>query len=411
MKRLQPDTKTASHFCIHQDWFEVNRTYQREEVWSKKDKQYLIDTIMKKLDMPKIYLRVIEGGKFEIVDGQQRLKAIWDFFKNKFPLDPAYSGALGGKKYENLPREVQVDNFDNFILSVCYLYEYSDEDVRSLFRRLQKGKPLNTAERLNAFPGSITLLMRKLSHHKFFANTVYLTSKRYRHYQVVARLLLLEEEETRDVKPSDLEDFFDRKKNLAEDSGVGKWSNRVLNFLSQSFPDNTPELNSEVWIITLYLLVSDLLKNYVLDKREGDIANFYKSFWRKVQDDIKNRNGEDERVREFTFLLIGAPVPATHGDNIKKRLKIIEEAFLELHPDLILKDPKREFTSYEKIVIFRENEKKNKGETKCEKCGKKVDWEDYEGDHIYPYSKGGPTTIENGQVLCRACNRKKGAKI
>ena len=45
----------------------------------------------------------------------------------------------------------------------------------------------------------------------------------------------------------------------------------------------------------------------------------------------------------------------------------------------------------------------------CQSCGKEVSLREYEVDHIIPWSKGGTTTIENGQCLCRACNRKKGA--
>lgn len=41
-------------------------------------------------------------------------------------------------------------------------------------------------------------------------------------------------------------------------------------------------------------------------------------------------------------------------------------------------------------------------------CGS---WEDLQADHIHPESKGGPTTLENLQTLCRPCNMRKGAKV
>ncbi len=46
----------------------------------------------------------------------------------------------------------------------------------------------------------------------------------------------------------------------------------------------------------------------------------------------------------------------------------------------------------------------------CPLCGKEFDYEIMEGDHITPWREGGRTTIENCQMLCRECNRRKGAK-
>ena len=46
----------------------------------------------------------------------------------------------------------------------------------------------------------------------------------------------------------------------------------------------------------------------------------------------------------------------------------------------------------------------------CTCCGKKYKYEEMEGDHIKPWSKGGKTEIENLQMLCRDCNRRKSNK-
>ena len=46
----------------------------------------------------------------------------------------------------------------------------------------------------------------------------------------------------------------------------------------------------------------------------------------------------------------------------------------------------------------------------CPHCGKKFDYEEMEGDHITPWSKGGKTELANLQMLCQACNRRKSNK-
>jgi 5-methylcytosine-specific restriction endonuclease McrA len=47
---------------------------------------------------------------------------------------------------------------------------------------------------------------------------------------------------------------------------------------------------------------------------------------------------------------------------------------------------------------------------KCKICGG-ILGNNFEGDHIIPFSKNGKTTLTNGQALCFVCNRKKGDKI
>ena len=42
-------------------------------------------------------------------------------------------------------------------------------------------------------------------------------------------------------------------------------------------------------------------------------------------------------------------------------------------------------------------------------CNNKVKFDEMEADHITPYSRGGHTTIDNAQMLCRQCNARKGA--
>jgi 5-methylcytosine-specific restriction endonuclease McrA len=45
---------------------------------------------------------------------------------------------------------------------------------------------------------------------------------------------------------------------------------------------------------------------------------------------------------------------------------------------------------------------------RCLKCGSR---RNLNADHIHPESKGGPTTLENLQTLCRGCNSRKGARV
>ena len=197
-----PTWTPNTHFVsAHKDWFKINREYQREDdAWSQRDKQYLIDTILKDLDVPKFYLRKLAEKEYEIVDGQQRMQTIWDFREGKFALNGEVSGPdLNAIKYDKLSSDL-IEQFDNFQLNCVLLEGYDDDKVRELFGRLQRGKPLNTAERLNAMPGTVTKTMRSLASHHFFTKVAF-PLKRYRSYHLVSQMLLLTEEGVRDISP------------------------------------------------------------------------------------------------------------------------------------------------------------------------------------------------------------------
>ena len=73
--------------------YKVDTTYQRpKNAWSLADKQCLIDTIIKDEPMPLFFLNLnSKEGIFYIVDGQQRLEAINDFYDNKIKLNGKFS--------------------------------------------------------------------------------------------------------------------------------------------------------------------------------------------------------------------------------------------------------------------------------------------------------------------------------
>ena len=82
--RRGTEQRTVRSFCRRKPKIDVRPDYQRGSVWSNPQKQLLIDSILRDLDVPKIYLREVVDGKYEeeVVDGQQRLLAIWGFYNN-----------------------------------------------------------------------------------------------------------------------------------------------------------------------------------------------------------------------------------------------------------------------------------------------------------------------------------------
>jgi len=147
----------------------INTEYQRSEVWKPPKKKLLIDSILNDYDIGSIILRQKED-KWEILDGQQRLKSIFDFIENKFPLsndDPKN----GGKYWNELGPDIQWGQFLNRLVYTTKIYSADDETTSRIFLRVQEGMPLNGAEKLNAMRGKFRNKVFEVSKHPFFKQT------------------------------------------------------------------------------------------------------------------------------------------------------------------------------------------------------------------------------------------------
>lgn len=131
----------------------LNPWYQRRSVWNDSQKSYLINTLFERKPIPAIYIRHsldLEKGKSikEVVDGQQRTRAILGFFKNEFTaIHPDNQKRL---KFENLSNQ-QKQNFLLTPVPVGYLQGANDSDVIDIFARINSvSKTLNAQEKRNA---------------------------------------------------------------------------------------------------------------------------------------------------------------------------------------------------------------------------------------------------------------------
>lgn len=128
--------------------------FQRRPVWSYAARSYLIDTVVRNLPMPKVYLRKIVHPKtrltaYEVVDGQQRLRAIIDFCNGTLELSRRHNPELGGVVFGDLPEPIR-RTFLQYELSTEVMENATDPEVWGMFERLnQYTLTLNRQEKLN----------------------------------------------------------------------------------------------------------------------------------------------------------------------------------------------------------------------------------------------------------------------
>lgn len=391
-----------SSLMLNKELYKIDKTYQRAPgIWTKTMEQYLIDSILRGYSVPPIIIHK-KGQERFIVDGQQRWNAIIKFERVKDPLElnKKYSRDIidennGEVKYRELLEEWR-NRFNSYPMTLYLLEDYSDEEIRTTFLRLQESKPLTPGERLNAYPGDIVLAMRELSKHKFFHNSLSLKITRYKDLKLAATFLFLEKKGIKSISPIYLYNFFIKNRNLSKNSQDYKKVKNTLNYLRKIFPSSTGELRTEAWIVSTYLLASCLLKDYAIGDKYEDLKEFITEFYLMVDE---AKAGQDRELLDFRE----AVTKGTNNEKfIRLRHEIMLQRFLDKNNPPRL-DENRLFSPEQRLKIF------NRDKERCQISGEKLDFND-ENTHYHHkimHSIGGSTTVENGQLVCMDCHYNK----
>lgn len=454
---IVPKEFNIEEFHKYKDEFVTRPPYQRKAVWSRAKKQSLMDSLFRRYYIPKLVIREVrlsdDKTVSEIIDGQQRITTVQEYFENKYPLPKSLKDIdenLPGKYYRDLDSDFRrfIDRSLKYQADVIKNIE-EPETVKhqitatEIFWRLQQGESLNYMEVAHAQLSSITrnFIVKYSDDQTFdydnyepidknkdklpFFTLLNVDNNRMKHLQFMARFTMIEKEGGyADLSDKKIEAFINDGKI---ENGIGNYSYeqtfeakevlRNLRTFFEIFKDDPvldekngiKELSVEYFIISTYLLISHLRKHYVIDeKMKETIRNFIYYFhgrW-KTSDE-----SEDNDMLSFSNR-------RQQGENdLQIRDIIIRQIFFEYLSDnkleIIEKDTKRAFSELERIQIYR----RDKGI--CQECirqGKpekeaQVSWSDYQADHIFPHSKGGKTILANGELLCQYHNQSKGANV
>lgn len=374
--------------------------YQRDSVWSKPQKQLLIDSIIRNMDIPKLYFRVAPNGSdfdYEIIDGQQRVRAIWEYRQNLFPLSKKYSPEIGELRYLELPENVK-DQIDLYQLQITVIDDASDDDIRDMFFRLQNGKPLNAAEKRNAIGGNMRDFIADLVDTHSVFDAYRRKNTRFSHEQMAAQCTLLEiTGNFTDVRNTQLERLYRQNKDFDPNGAVARRIRRVMNYLARAFKEPTPEFKGRAQFVSLYWLVSQTLDVYTMSGHEDDLRHFFIDF------ELRRQQSSDDDVDIIRYS--EALSRSSDGrERIEYRHEMLLRDWLLYLPDLVRKDPQRNFDDAQRIAIYRRDN------GVCQICGDAVAIDEFEADHVVAHAQGGQTAVANGQATHKSCNAAKGGR-
>lgn len=171
----------------------LDSDFQREDVWSIKQKSELIESVLMGLPLPMIYLFEDENANLIVVDGRQRLTTFFEYMANKFELkDLNILKDMSGMKFDKLPLSYQ-SKIEDYQLSTQVIKPPTPDSVKfQIFDRVNRGGTiLNNQEMRNAlYQGNSTRLLNRLSELEEFKEAIgRAKSKRMKDKYIILRFI------------------------------------------------------------------------------------------------------------------------------------------------------------------------------------------------------------------------------
>ena len=337
----------------YNDRLDIRPKYQREFVYKDAQRDEVIRTVLKGLPLNVIYWCKTGDDTYEVLDGQQRTISLCEYVDGSFSVDDKY--------FYNLPSDVkkQILDYPLFV----YVCDGTDSEKLDWFRIINiAGEQLTDQELRNAvYAGSWTSdAKRYFSKTGCAADTLagdYLKGSSIRQ-EYLETAISWAANATGDT----IEGYM--AKHQYDPSAVQLWNyfRSVIDWVQAIFPKTRKEMKGLPW----GLFFNSHGQRTDLDPK-------------KLEVEIQRLMGDEDVTKKsgiYEYLLTGD----------ERKLSI--RAF----------DRRDALAAYEKQ------------KHKCAYCGEEFEFEEMHADHITAWSKGGHTTPENCQMLCRDCNLKKGAQ-
>ncbi len=351
----------------------IQPEYQRNYIYNdgKKDVA-VIDSILKGYPIGLIYFNRVDNDKYEVLDGQQRITSIGRFITGKF----AVKDHNGNEQYYSGMPQAQRDAILQTPLLI-YVCEGEESEIRDWFKTINiSGVELKEQEILNAvYSGPFVTLAREE-----FSNSLNSNIQKWNAYIAgdVKRQAYLESALSW-VSHDAVDNYMSKHRHDQNITELKTHFNTVIDWISSVFIDVESEMKGLEW--------NRLFDSY--HEKSYDPIKVSKLVHQLLGDySVKNRRGV------FEYILGGSQ------DTKLLNIRIFDEPA--------------------KKTIYKKQTKvaQAKNESNCPFCAlgndsnKEKIWQlnEMDADHVTAWSKGGDTSIENCQMLCKTHNRAKGNK-
>lgn len=355
----------------------IQPEYQRHYLYAEKGgerEQKVIDSVLRGYPIGLLYFNKVGRNKFEVLDGQQRITSLGRFIRNLFPVEdehgyPQYFRSLSGERKEKIFKTPLT----------IYICEGAEDEIKAWYKTINiAGLALNKQEIANAiYSGAFVTAAKKVfsnstnSKLHVWKNFVKGDVKRQEIFRTALEWLV------KSSADKDVEDYMSRHRENEDISELENYFDSVIAWAQKIFPQVHDEMCGLEW--------GRLYETYH--------ENFY---------DVEKISAEVEK------LFADEAVEKKSG--IYEYLLSNHELTKLLHVRFFDKNIKK--TVYNKQTSLA----KKKGVSNCPMCAlgrgpnaKRIwDLKEMDADHVTAWSKGGETSAENCQMLCKSHNRSKG---
>lgn len=327
---MRAEKRALDKIYKRRDRYEIP-DWQREEVWPKQKKQLLIDSILRGWKLPKFYLvkTSVDPTEYEVVDGQQRLMAIFDFFDNELPLSAKSAGEFKAQYYRDLPEPLS-DDFDDFEIEFDEITDAGEDELKQFFQRLQEGLPLTSSEKLNSVHSKLRDYAKTLSAHSFFKNKVVASNRRYGHFDIVAKVAAIEIEGLdTGLRYDDLKTTFESQASFGAGSTVGKRLRAIFDFMDEIFTEPSPILRNRTIVQSFATLAGRILQSGKHVGTERAICRFFEFF----HGELSRQVTLGQRATDHDYITFQKTVNANVRRSAQVRNEILLRKLLTLDPN------------------------------------------------------------------------------
>lgn len=401
--------------------------FQRDSVWTKRDRERLIQSILSGKPIPNIFLyrRTTDRGTtlFDVIDGKQRLETIFRFVRasgfkrDGFDVRLDIDGSEQRLDWRRIEQRYPVlrSRFESYSIQIVEIEGDLDEIIDVFLSINSTGKRLTSGEKRHArfYRSPFLLQAQKLTrtYRSWVLEQRIVTQAQFDRMKAVELFSEL-------LMSIHSGGILNKKTSL--DRAIGNDSinahslrkavrefKATMNMVRKKFPRlRETRLRNSAEFYSLFMLIWQMRQAHLAltDRRADELANHLLRQLSTGVDELRahlrRASIPKEQDKVYAEYLLTIQGDTDSSASRERRQAILKSLLWSLYKE---KDRQRLFTLEQRRILWHKD-----AEKLCSVCEGPVTWDEVSIDHIVSHARGGRTSLENAALTHKSCNSRKG---